>query len=180
MRAVGSASANRCCVRCASAPAKQIEWTWQANPGKVKDEFWIALSWAVDPDVQLGVRKWFESPYRAGAHHDPRVLPLDLGLRFRGCPRRRRGRPNAARVHAHPRLLRSREGRLQTVRSEGGDGRRDARRDQRPLDEERSSDRGRCERCRDGRVRHASRRNSNSTQRRWRSGSGRSSRRRFT
>ncbi len=45
-----------------------FEWTWQANPGEVweEDEFWIALSWAVDPDGSLGVRQYFESPYRPG------------------------------------------------------------------------------------------------------------------
>ncbi len=45
-----------------------VEWTWQANPGEVweEDEFWIALSWKIDPDGSLGVRKWFESPYRPG------------------------------------------------------------------------------------------------------------------
>jgi len=47
---------------------KDVEWTWQANPGEVweEDEFWIALSWRVDPDGSLGVRKFFESPYRPG------------------------------------------------------------------------------------------------------------------
>jgi anaerobic selenocysteine-containing dehydrogenase len=43
-------------------------WTWEANPGQVweEDEFWIALSWAIDPDGSLGVRQYFESPYRPG------------------------------------------------------------------------------------------------------------------
>jgi anaerobic selenocysteine-containing dehydrogenase len=47
---------------------EKVEWTWQANPGEVweEDEFWIALSWAIDPDGSLGVRKHFESPYRPG------------------------------------------------------------------------------------------------------------------
>ena len=47
---------------------KHVEWTYQANPGEVweEDEFWIALSWRVDPDGKLGVRKFFESPYRPG------------------------------------------------------------------------------------------------------------------
>lgn len=47
---------------------EKIEWTYQANPGEVweEDEFWIALSWEIDPDGSLGVRKWFESPYRPG------------------------------------------------------------------------------------------------------------------
>jgi hypothetical protein len=31
-----------------------------------EDEFWIELSWRIDPDGSLGIRKWFESPYRPG------------------------------------------------------------------------------------------------------------------
>ncbi|HKK89729.1 MAG TPA: molybdopterin dinucleotide binding domain-containing protein, partial [Saprospiraceae bacterium] len=30
------------------------------------DEFWIELSWRIDPDGELGIRKHFESPYRPG------------------------------------------------------------------------------------------------------------------
>lgn len=45
-----------------------VEFTYQANPGEVweEDEFWIELSWAIDPDGSMGIRKWFESPYRPG------------------------------------------------------------------------------------------------------------------
>ncbi|MBL8760460.1 MAG: molybdopterin-dependent oxidoreductase [Phycisphaerae bacterium] len=45
---------------------ESFEWTYQANPGEVweEDEFWIALSWRIDPDGSLGVRRFFESPYR--------------------------------------------------------------------------------------------------------------------
>jgi anaerobic selenocysteine-containing dehydrogenase len=45
-----------------------VRWTYEANPGEVweEDEFWIELSWRIDPDGSLGVRKYFESPYRAG------------------------------------------------------------------------------------------------------------------
>jgi anaerobic selenocysteine-containing dehydrogenase len=45
-----------------------FEHTYQANPGEVweEDEFWMNLSWRVDPDGKLGVRKFFESPYRPG------------------------------------------------------------------------------------------------------------------
>ena len=45
-----------------------VEFSYQANPGEVweEDEFWINLSWAIDPDGSLGVRQWFESPYRPG------------------------------------------------------------------------------------------------------------------
>jgi anaerobic selenocysteine-containing dehydrogenase len=47
---------------------EKFERTWEANPGEVweEDEFWIELSWRIDPDGSLGIRKWFESPYRAG------------------------------------------------------------------------------------------------------------------
>ncbi len=31
-----------------------------------EDEFWIELSWRVDPDGSLGIRKYFESPYEPG------------------------------------------------------------------------------------------------------------------
>src|SRR5258707_10716124 len=31
-----------------------------------EDEFWIELSWRIDPDGALGIRKWFESPYQPG------------------------------------------------------------------------------------------------------------------
>jgi anaerobic selenocysteine-containing dehydrogenase len=31
-----------------------------------EDEFWIELSWRIDPDGSLGIRKYFESPYRTG------------------------------------------------------------------------------------------------------------------
>ncbi|MEM7202823.1 MAG: molybdopterin-dependent oxidoreductase [Planctomycetota bacterium] len=46
----------------------KVEWTYEANPGEVweEDEFWIALSWRIDPDGALGIRKHFESPYRPG------------------------------------------------------------------------------------------------------------------
>ncbi|MCO5295462.1 MAG: molybdopterin-dependent oxidoreductase [Fimbriimonadaceae bacterium] len=45
-----------------------IAFTYQANPGEVWEEaeFWIELSWRVDPDGSLGIRKHYESPYRPG------------------------------------------------------------------------------------------------------------------
>ncbi len=44
------------------------EYTWETNPGEVweEDEFWIELSWRIDPDGELGIRKHYESPYRPG------------------------------------------------------------------------------------------------------------------
>lgn len=43
-----------------------FERTLEANPGEVweETEFWIELSWRIDPDGSLGIRKYFESPYR--------------------------------------------------------------------------------------------------------------------
>jgi anaerobic selenocysteine-containing dehydrogenase len=45
-----------------------INATHEANPGEVweENEFWVALSWRIDPDGSLGIRKHFESPYRPG------------------------------------------------------------------------------------------------------------------
>ncbi len=45
-----------------------ITSTAGVNPGDVweENEFWVALSWKVDPDGALGIRKHFESPSRPG------------------------------------------------------------------------------------------------------------------
>jgi anaerobic selenocysteine-containing dehydrogenase len=45
-----------------------VEFTYEANPGEVweEDEFWIELSWRIDPDGSLGIRDYFISPYRPG------------------------------------------------------------------------------------------------------------------
>jgi anaerobic selenocysteine-containing dehydrogenase len=42
--------------------------TRDANPGEVWEEaeFWVELSWRMDPDGSLGIRRWFESPARPG------------------------------------------------------------------------------------------------------------------
>ncbi len=42
--------------------------TREANPGEVweENEFWFELSWRIDPDGALGIRRYFESPYRPG------------------------------------------------------------------------------------------------------------------
>ncbi len=47
---------------------KQVQFTYEVNPGEVweEDEFWIELSWRMDPDGSLGIRKHFMSPYRPG------------------------------------------------------------------------------------------------------------------
>ena len=47
---------------------KPFTYTYEVNPGEVweEDEFWIELSWRIDPDGSMGIRKHFESPYRPG------------------------------------------------------------------------------------------------------------------
>ncbi|NOX37267.1 MAG: molybdopterin-dependent oxidoreductase [Calditrichaeota bacterium] len=47
---------------------KPVQFTYEANPGEVweEDEFWIELSWKIDPDGSLGIREHFISPYRPG------------------------------------------------------------------------------------------------------------------
>ena len=46
----------------------EVNFTYEANPGEVweENEWWIELSARMDPDGSLGVRQWFESPYREG------------------------------------------------------------------------------------------------------------------
>ncbi|MSR07146.1 MAG: formate dehydrogenase [Gemmatimonadetes bacterium] len=47
---------------------RPVSDTREVNPGEVweENEFWIELSWRIDPDGALGIRKHFESPYRPG------------------------------------------------------------------------------------------------------------------
>ncbi len=45
-----------------------VRFTYEANPGEVweENEWWIELSAHMDPDGSLGIRQYFESPYRPG------------------------------------------------------------------------------------------------------------------
>jgi anaerobic selenocysteine-containing dehydrogenase len=47
---------------------EKLAATYESNPGEVweESEFWVALSWKIDPDGALGIRRYFESPYRPG------------------------------------------------------------------------------------------------------------------
>jgi anaerobic selenocysteine-containing dehydrogenase len=47
---------------------KEVQFTYEANPGEVweENEWWIQVSARMDPDGSLGIRQWFESPYRPG------------------------------------------------------------------------------------------------------------------
>ena len=42
--------------------------SYDYNPGEVweENEFWIDLSWKIDPDGELGIRQWFESEQHPG------------------------------------------------------------------------------------------------------------------
>lgn len=52
----------------AELDGQTVERTYEVNPGEVweEEEFFLELSWALDPDGELGVRRHFESPYRPG------------------------------------------------------------------------------------------------------------------
>jgi anaerobic selenocysteine-containing dehydrogenase len=47
---------------------REVQYTHEANPGQVweENEFWIEVSWRADPDGSLGIRQYYESPYRPG------------------------------------------------------------------------------------------------------------------
>ena len=120
---------------------RDVNATYERQPrrGLGGNEFWIALSWKIDPDGSLGIRKFFESPYRPGEQITvDEILRLDvreLGARAAGSGRE--GRAHAARVHAQvrrvqglghdlqPRVRGGAESRLEA--SAPDDGRRRAR-----------------------------------------------------
>jgi len=54
--------------RYAELTGAPVASTREANPGEVweENEFWIALSWQIDPDGDLGIRRHFESLDRPG------------------------------------------------------------------------------------------------------------------
>ena len=47
---------------------RESDTTLGTNPGQVweESEFWIAVTWAIDPDGELGIRKYFESKAEPG------------------------------------------------------------------------------------------------------------------
>ncbi len=108
----------------------------EANPGEVweENEFWIELSWRVDPDGALGIRQYFESKDEPGAEaRRRRVLPLHvraLGAGLAGA--RQGGEPRAARLHAPLRRVRSAQEDRCPPRGAGARG-RTRRRRRRPL-----------------------------------------------
>jgi anaerobic selenocysteine-containing dehydrogenase len=52
----------------AERAGRKTQYTHETNPGEVweEDEFWTELTWRIDPDGSMGIRQWFESPYRPG------------------------------------------------------------------------------------------------------------------
>ena len=58
---------------------KPVEFTYEANPGEVweEDEFWIELSWRMDPDGSLGIKKHFLSPYRKSTDGENIKVTID-------------------------------------------------------------------------------------------------------
>lgn len=56
-----------------------VDRTYEANPGAVweEDEFWLDLSWRIDPSGELGIREYFESPYRSGDDGEPALMTVD-------------------------------------------------------------------------------------------------------
>jgi anaerobic selenocysteine-containing dehydrogenase len=67
----------------AEREGEDVEYTYEANPGEVweEDEFWIELSWKVDEDGELGIREYFESPYRDG-EDGPAKMTIDEYYRY--------------------------------------------------------------------------------------------------
>ncbi len=52
----------------AERAGRTVTDTRETNPGEVweENELWIELSWRIDPDGSLGIRRWFEAPDRPG------------------------------------------------------------------------------------------------------------------
>ncbi len=59
--------------------------THEFNPGEVweENEFWINLSWRIDPDGSMGIRRWFESPEFPGT---PMSVDEYYTTMFEGVP----------------------------------------------------------------------------------------------
>ncbi|UHQ96277.1 molybdopterin-dependent oxidoreductase [Natrinema halophilum] len=68
----------------AEREGENIDRTYEANPGEVweEDEFWLDLSWKVDEDGELGIREYFESPYRDGDGDEPVKMTIDEYYRY--------------------------------------------------------------------------------------------------
>src|SRR3970040_2007766 len=65
---------------------KKVNRTYEANPGQVGEEteFWSDLSGEIDPDVWMGIRQYFESPYRPAS--ESRWTNTTVGCSRIRCP----------------------------------------------------------------------------------------------
>jgi anaerobic selenocysteine-containing dehydrogenase len=68
----------------AEREGQDVDRTYEANPGEVweEDEFWMDLSWRVDQDGELGIRKYFESTYCDGEDGEPVQMTIDEYYRY--------------------------------------------------------------------------------------------------
>ena len=93
-----------------SRRGEQVTDTRQVNPGEVweENEFWIELSWRIDPDGSLGIRQYHESRAQPGSKLTvDEYYRLDVRqLRARPARTRRRRGPVAAGVDAQVRRVR--------------------------------------------------------------------------
>ena len=100
---------------------RTFEFNGRINGGEVweENEFWVDLSWRIDPDGSLGIRQHFESIDRPGTpigvdEYYGRIF-ADAGARARR--RRRSSGRHPARVHARPGRVRGARRRVRAVRA---------------------------------------------------------------
>ena len=90
----GSGSANRCCAAYAELGAARSvrQRTHETNPGEVweENEFWIDLSWRIDPDGALGIRQHASRATTGRASRSPSTstTPRSSPTPSPACPRR--------------------------------------------------------------------------------------------
>ena len=100
--------------------------THEFNPGEVweENEFWIELSWRIDPDGSLGIRRWFESPTQPGT---PMSVDEYYSAMFEGVPglaaEAAAAGSDPAGVHARPGRVRPARRDVPAVRARGRPGR---------------------------------------------------------
>ncbi len=77
----------------AQAEGRTVRDTRDVNPGSVweEDEFWLALTWAIDPDGAMGIRRYVESVRYPGT-------PLTVDEYYQYAFERVPGLPEAARA----------------------------------------------------------------------------------
>ena len=86
MPANGSGSASRCCASRERNSGERSARTYETNPGEVWEEaeFWVASPGKSIPDGSLGIRRYFESPYRRASRS--RWTSTTAGCSSTPCP----------------------------------------------------------------------------------------------